>query len=620
MFKLKSAFIFLATLSICMISYAQHHKGDTMPHTLLAIDKNWVENNTDMSVGLIEPLRHPNNPVLERREGLHDAMRVGFNQWVLQENGLFRMWYTAYDGNFWSTSYAESEDGLNWTRPNLGLHKYKGSTENNIVIPGFNMAAPFRDDADPDPSRRYKVALIRFMPKSHTERWDKQTGGTRPYVNAPAVGAYAYSPNGIHWTIDENNPFPLPVKQENPSLLHFKGRYFLYTQMSNNDYPGIIDRWSRCLAVSTSDDFQHWSLAKKPGFHFDPKNGAHVQTHGTLGYQSYRDVVVGMYGKFHNSTELIDHEADLILLTSNDGLSWQQVDHNPFESIMRRAPRGEWDATFLTQANMLNAGRETYLYYAANPDLSNLVYVRQDTGLATWRLDGYGYIAPRVAWDYGKDHFSGSLTSKPLELSNRHRTIYINAKGSKLPDHQIRVELQNNTGKPLAGYTLNDCDPITLDSVGLPVTWNGKTTLPQINGKKARVKIQIDAANPKRWMMARLEMPHFYALYIDQPTLWLNNTQTIYPERGLERVHFQDPDRPTATGLQFTTDQPASVTLTQLDDRHATLVFQGSANISLNWPRATQCKLNGKPLNIANNNISFESKDEATLTIELQPE
>ena len=37
----------------------------------------------------------------------------------------------------------ESEDGMNWTRPNVGLYEFEGNTNNNIVIPEDD----FRDNA-----------------------------------------------------------------------------------------------------------------------------------------------------------------------------------------------------------------------------------------------------------------------------------------------------------------------------------------------------------------------------------------------------------------------------------------------------------------------------------------
>src|SRR5439155_21891579 len=58
------------------------------------------------------------------------------------------------------TCYAESKDGLRWTKPNLGLFEFAGSKENNIVWDGTGRHnfTPFRD-ANPKatPDARYKA-------------------------------------------------------------------------------------------------------------------------------------------------------------------------------------------------------------------------------------------------------------------------------------------------------------------------------------------------------------------------------------------------------------------------------------------------------------------------------
>ena len=62
---------------------------------------------------------------------------------VLLDEGRFRMWY--YGKYYTAPSkptqgpicYAESDDGIHWTRPNLGQVEIKGSRNNNAVkLPG----------------------------------------------------------------------------------------------------------------------------------------------------------------------------------------------------------------------------------------------------------------------------------------------------------------------------------------------------------------------------------------------------------------------------------------------------------------------------------------------------
>ena len=42
------------------------------------------------------------------------------------------------------TCYAESRDGVNWSKPNLGLFEFNGSKDNNIVLDGLGHIASWR--------------------------------------------------------------------------------------------------------------------------------------------------------------------------------------------------------------------------------------------------------------------------------------------------------------------------------------------------------------------------------------------------------------------------------------------------------------------------------------------
>ncbi|HRE80024.1 MAG TPA: hypothetical protein PLN52_03200, partial [Opitutaceae bacterium] len=47
---------------------------------------------------------------------------------------LFRVWYMSHS----RVLYATSVDGFAWSKPNLNLHSFEGSSANNIVAPGFH--------------------------------------------------------------------------------------------------------------------------------------------------------------------------------------------------------------------------------------------------------------------------------------------------------------------------------------------------------------------------------------------------------------------------------------------------------------------------------------------------
>ena len=87
---------------------------------------------------------------------------------VFQDDDKYRMYYR---GSHWLvdeekaahrevTCYAESSDGITWTKPELGLYKFDGSKKNNIVWngPGTHCFTPFKDtNPNCKPEARYKA-------------------------------------------------------------------------------------------------------------------------------------------------------------------------------------------------------------------------------------------------------------------------------------------------------------------------------------------------------------------------------------------------------------------------------------------------------------------------------
>ena len=112
--------------------------------------------------------------------------------------------------------YAESEDGIHWRKPKLGLIEYRGSKENNIVLTGrraaeqtdgaltnFDGYTILRDEREANPDRRYK--MIAHWESVHF--WDNHPvsgslGRPQAFIDrcAAARGEYiTYSPDGLRW-------------------------------------------------------------------------------------------------------------------------------------------------------------------------------------------------------------------------------------------------------------------------------------------------------------------------------------------------------------------------------------------------------------------------------------
>ena len=213
----------------------------------LFVDDFLIDRRDGLELRLQAPL--PREVVLE-----HDAPWEGSGcgyPTVFRDGEVVRMYYIAADltnadGSKMASRplfacYAESRDGLHWTKPELGLFEFSGSKKNNIVwaSPRLDNFTPFKD-ANPDcrPDERYKAVALGegglFAYKS--------TDGIRwsPLSERPIITKGAFD--------TQNNAFWDPVRQH----------YWCYVR---DFHEGIRD-----IRVATSTDFRTWSGPERLAF------------------------------------------------------------------------------------------------------------------------------------------------------------------------------------------------------------------------------------------------------------------------------------------------------------------------------------------------------------------
>ena len=59
------------------------------------------------------------------------------------------------------------------------------------------------------------------------------------------------------------------------------------------------------------------------------------------------------------------------------------------------------------------------------------------------------------------------------------------------PHGQLKVELQDTSGKPLPGFTLADSIAVQGDGVALPVHWRGREGLASLSGRPVRACFEL---------------------------------------------------------------------------------------------------------------------------------
>ena len=101
----------------------------------LIIDDKSVMSHESVSFKLNPAAKHPENPVMLPGEPHQwDSLQVSWPATVLYsaKDKKFRCRVSGFDclqapDRFWKPGYAESEDGIHWTKPNLGQVEFLGS-------------------------------------------------------------------------------------------------------------------------------------------------------------------------------------------------------------------------------------------------------------------------------------------------------------------------------------------------------------------------------------------------------------------------------------------------------------------------------------------------------------
>ncbi len=160
----------------------------------------------------------PKHPVLSPgEEGAADHGAVS-PPVVRKEDGLYRMWYGAYTTRIQQgrTAYAESKDGIRWTKPDLGMHDFAGSSSNVCFSlqpdPHCNEYELPRDIVRADeaaPERRY----VLFLHSQGPHRFVIDVATSPDGIRFTRAGH-----NGRHYAFDDS---PLPhMLHGAPFVLH----------------------------------------------------------------------------------------------------------------------------------------------------------------------------------------------------------------------------------------------------------------------------------------------------------------------------------------------------------------------------------------------------------------
>jgi hypothetical protein len=437
-----------------------------------------------------------------------DHLAAHFYGSVLHDEGKFRMWYypVSFGKDFTDLTqgpvcYAESDDGLQWTKPNLRQIEFKGSKDHNgiklpeKVIEGVHV---IKDEDDPDPARRYKMVY-------------------NPHNGRTFTIQTATSADGIHW----RRPAAYPKDQflEQSGFFKFNGMYLVHGQgLEAGEGGGARGRQGYAWV---SYDFDNWITATAETFTLaepvetarrgttQPYDQVHLGVAGT----NLGNVVVGLYGLWHNypgdrsrnvPESWFGHEktsCDLGLVVSNDGIHFREpvkghVYISRVDSAVTAVDGKTYPTILIQSSEAVNVGDETRIYHGR---WRNAAYGRDywgEVALATLPRDRWGALG------LYPNRSDGEVWSTVVRLPQAGCQMILNADAAG----SMRVEIADERFRPLPGFCGSDCGTTeATDGLECPVTWRGGG-LTTLGGRRIRLRIRMERQEDRE--------PRLYGVYL----------------------------------------------------------------------------------------------------------
>ncbi|MDG1894567.1 MAG: hypothetical protein P8J37_06645 [Fuerstiella sp.] len=356
---------------------------------------------------------------------------------VFQDGDVYRMSYRGWrhDENMKAahkevTCYAESKDGVRWTKPRLGLFEWNGSKENNIVWlgPGTHNFTAFRDTNPAAPAKeKYKAfgGVGSFG------------GGLVPFT----------SPDCIHWTQSQEKPVITNGAFDSQNLAFWdtdRSEYRAYWRYFGD---GV-----RAIRTATSKDFIRWENEADLTYAKGTPN-EHLYTNAIQKYFRAPHLFLGFPTRYEPKSQQVEP----ILMTSRDGVRFQRYAD---AVIPRTAPkdRNHNRSNYMVWGMFQLPGKpnEISIYGTENYYESTPGRVRR----FTYRVDGFVALRGGV--------LGGNVTTKPLQYNGRQLLLnYLANDGGALT-----VEVLND-----AGEVIGKSKSLNGDVVDAPVAWKQKPTL-----------------------------------------------------------------------------------------------------------------------------------------------
>jgi len=423
---------------------------------------------------------YPGNPVMapdsewENGESkgfpAHTAMVFSDGAWFDPQDQLFKMWYMG--GYTKSTCYAESKDGIRWTKPALD------------IVPGTNIVQTDQRDSsiiwldleEKDPQRRYKMFFYRRPQDDGTysiyfsadgKHWGEPLGKSGPTGDRTTV---FYNPFRKVWVFN--------VRGYTPEVGRFREYHEGPDVMSAANWkPGESTFW---IGADTLDPMRE-----------DLKTRCELYNLDCVAYES---VMLGLFSIWRGQPEDRAKPNEICVGFSRDGFHWDRPSRAPFIPVSENYGDWNWGNVQSAGGCCLVVGDKLYFYVSGRKGVKGSTSSGVcSTGLATLRRDGFASMDALGT--------EGTLTTRPVKFTGKH--LFVNADASQgeirveiLPVYFLggRLVIQPGQETAITGFDAASCVPVTKDSTRAGVTWKSGEDLSSLVDQPVQFRFHIKNA------------------------------------------------------------------------------------------------------------------------------
>ncbi|MBT3378527.1 MAG: hypothetical protein HN742_25025 [Lentisphaerae bacterium] len=461
------------------------------------LDSRTVEHTHFLDRRVTPIRRYEHNPIIPEANDIATVLKGN--------DGVIRLWYKTkvpvpgirpHGGRIvigvYRLCYAESTDGITWTRPELGLKDVDGSKANNVVLNYAGTMGPVppeykKPDVD-SAGRPVEANCIldrELTPMPHTR-------GRFTALSHHGT-SFAFSDDGLTWTAYPENPVVSFGGSDTYNSFVFDpdtGRYVLFHRPHPNIHAGWA-RVNRLVARIESDDLVNWDWdSARCVLDTDSRDAPAVNPKGDSQrgrLQQFYGVNVVRHGDlFVGLAQLLDDGRngwfDVHLVHSRDGIDWQR--ELPDQPLIPLLGHGHWDSGMVWAKPPIPMGDDLYIYYTGS-NMSHQYQMMNDETLDQRQI-GLGIIRRGRLVGYHAGEAEGELLTRPFMLTAGQLFLNADASGG-----EIKAAVAQGNGKPVPGLGKEDFTPISGDGLELPMVWGEPGKLAELVGQRIRLRIAV---------------------------------------------------------------------------------------------------------------------------------